>query len=741
MLDPITFFRATFLQHTPQRRALMLLPGAGIKYRDIEGPLTDQELADHLAGRTTYAAPAAQAGLAALLPLDIDSGGLPAIHALIAAAKQRDLWAFGQYCPRENWPDEQQRGYVWIVVTELVAAARLQQLGQQLISQVDPAYRIESRATEADTRLPLARHTHTGRFGYLVLSDQLIEIDLDPVAAHQLLADQLTPATPAQLPALQEPKQTGVGQRPQTSASTIDIQRFNADNDLVELLGNYGAKAVSRRLMLCPFHPDEHASLGVFQGRNGQTLCKCQSKHSDCPLSDHAHDAFSIYCVGEGLTPQEALRRLNGLPEEGSQKTPPRTPPAAPGRTKSSPGGTKIPPPSESAAREGQQPATSSSTSQQAAKQGIVFAALCDPRLTAKTRDVFRAIAELAPGLEAFQSIDQYAAQAGASERTTRSAIRQLENYGYLERVQDRGRDGQTNIYRLTLPGQGGGGKKLPPHESRDHDLYSKHDLTGRGGQNPTKPQASAAGPKAVRPAPQAHELDAYSYDPQAELEGYAAALAAQAESEQASQVEAHAPALDNSHLWELQPGQAPNWTDFSAPADDQADNQAESEQASYDPHAAIVQPDRAGQRPQWHSNLSPKELYTAIHGMRHMGEAIQLRDQGEESEMIELPPAPPPLPAPRRVPPSDPERRQKYYRLMGAAKKAKSAAQARRLRDLATVLMEEASSQVEGLPPPTCSTQKVVQVSLFGDQPEPEKAMRNQKRGRSSYDLWRSFA
>lgn len=724
MLDPITFFRATFLQHTPQRRALMLLPGAGIKYRDIEGPLTDHELAAHIAGQASYATPTASAGLAALLPLDIDSGGLPAIHALIAAAKQRDLWAFGQYCPREGWAEADQRGYVWIVTTELVAAARLQQLGQELIAQVNPGYKIEARATEADTRLPLARHTHTGRFGYLILADQLIEIDRDPAAAYQLLADQLTPATPAQLPALQEPKQTGVGQRPQASASNIDIQRFNADNDLVELLESYGAKHAGRRLMLCPFHEDTHASLAIFQGRKGQTLCHCKSQHSDCPLSDKPHDAFSVYCIGESLTPQEALRKLNNLPEGPRTKTGPQTPPAAPGTPKRSPGSRKIPPAAESAAHKPNQPATSSSPSQQAAKQGIVFAALCDPRLTAKTRDVFRAIAELAPGLDAYQSISQYAAQAQASQRTTRSAIRSLEAYGYLVRMQDRGLDGQTNIYRISSPGQGGGGKKLPPHDSRDHDHGFNSDLTGRGGQNP-RTQASAAGPGPL-PAPQAQasDLDSYSYDPQAELEGYAAHLAAQAEPEQASQEQTAAP--EDSHLW--------NWTTFSATDDDQA----ETEQASYDPQAAIVQPDRAGQRPQWHSDLSPKELWASIHGMRQMAEHMQLRDQGDEP--IELPPAPP-LPAPRRVPPSDPQKREKYYRLMGAAKKAKSAAQARRLRDLATVLMEEASNQGGGLPPPTCSSSNVVQGSLFGDLPEGGRAAKGQKRGRSSYDLWRSFA
>ena len=733
MLDRIGFFRHAFLQHTPQRRAIMLQPEAGIKYRDLPGSITDQELAAHIAGQASYAAPAAHAGLSALLPLDIDSGGLPAIQALLAAAAERDLWAFGQYCPRPQWPDAEQRGYVWIVASELVAAQRLQQLGQELIDQVDPAYRIESRATEADTRLPLARHTHTGRFGYLALSDQIIEIDRDPAAAYHLLAHQLTPATPAQLPALQEPKQTGAGQRPQASASTIDIQRFNADNDLVELLSSYGAKAVSRRLMLCPFHPDEHASLALFQSKNGQTLCHCKSKHSHCPLT-RVSDAFQVFCIGEGLTPQEALRRLNNIPEGPPTKAGPQTPPAAPGRTKNSPPYRKIPPATEGAAPQANQPATSNSMSQQGAKQGILLAALMDTTLTAKTRDVFRAMVELAPGLNAYQSITQYATNAGASPRTTRTAIRTLEQRGYLERIHDRGLDGQTNIYRLTLPHTRGGegGKFLPPHESRDHDHGVKHDLTGRGGQSPRKPQASAVGPKAKPvPAPQAHDLELYSYSCDAELEGYATHLAAQAHQVEAHQVEAHQVEARDSHRW--------NWGTFSATADDQADIQADA--ASYDPRAAMVQPDRPGQRCQWSSDLSPKELYTTIHGMRHMYERMQLRDQGDEVEAIELPPAPPVPAPPRRVPPSDPAKREKYYKLMGAAKKTKSASQRQRLRDLATVLMEEAEQQAGGLPPPTCSSSRVEQAFLFGDMPEGGSAAKGQKGGRTSYDMWRSFA
>jgi len=54
-----------------------------------------------------------------------------------------------------------------------------------------------------------------------------------------------------------------------------------------------------------------HIPLGVYV-RNGQTYCHCLSKNSDCPLAARGrNDAFNVYCIGEGLSTEEALRKLN----------------------------------------------------------------------------------------------------------------------------------------------------------------------------------------------------------------------------------------------------------------------------------------------------------------------------------------------------------------------------------------------------------------------------------------------
>jgi hypothetical protein len=154
------------------------------KYMERRGMVTDLMIESHLAGAITLAAPAAVNGRAHLLPLDIDAGGIDAIRTLIAESARRELWAFGQYCLRYGLAEEDQRGYVWLPFDALTDRERLQALGAELIAATSrPGWKVEARAIHAVTRLPLARHTHTGHFGDLVLADRLIAIDQDPAGA------------------------------------------------------------------------------------------------------------------------------------------------------------------------------------------------------------------------------------------------------------------------------------------------------------------------------------------------------------------------------------------------------------------------------------------------------------------------------------------------------------------------------------------------------------------------------
>src|SRR5688500_10225712 len=99
---------------------------SGEKYHDVDGALTDEMLGRQLEGRVSYAVPWEANGLASVLPLDVDSGGMRAILALLDECRRRGLWAFGQYTPRPGLPDEEQHGYVFVPFADLVIVERIQ---------------------------------------------------------------------------------------------------------------------------------------------------------------------------------------------------------------------------------------------------------------------------------------------------------------------------------------------------------------------------------------------------------------------------------------------------------------------------------------------------------------------------------------------------------------------------------------------------------------------------------------
>ncbi len=313
----VAFIRRAFLRHAPRRFAVMLTPAEaqrlGQKYMERRGCITDTMIARHLAGTSTLAIPAAVDGRAHLLPLDIDAGGIDAIQTLIAEAARRKLWAFGQYCRRDGLAEIEQRGYVWLPFDRQADAQRLQALGTQLIAanrQSD--WKIEARAFHAVTRLPLARHTHTGRFGDLLIGDWLINIDLNPAGALAELHHVYRENFSASLPELPRPPQQAPRPASQRNDEGSTINWYNQAHDIDHLIRTYGARSARQRgLYFCPFHLDEHASLSVYTQR-GQQYCRCFSAHSNCPLAEHGHnDAFNVYCIGEGIDAKAALRRLN----------------------------------------------------------------------------------------------------------------------------------------------------------------------------------------------------------------------------------------------------------------------------------------------------------------------------------------------------------------------------------------------------------------------------------------------
>jgi hypothetical protein len=193
-------------------------------------------------------------------------------------------------------------------------AQRLQALGAQLIAALGrPGWKIETRAFHASTRLPLARHTHTGRFGDLILADRQITIDQDPAGAlaelHHAYRENRSTTLPNLPPSPRSDSRTAAIRR---NGAGVTINGYNQAHNIADLLRFYGARPSGRRrLYFCPFHGDEHASLSVYMHR-GHHYCHCFSAHSDCPLATHRrNDAFNVYCVGEGVDAKAALRSLN----------------------------------------------------------------------------------------------------------------------------------------------------------------------------------------------------------------------------------------------------------------------------------------------------------------------------------------------------------------------------------------------------------------------------------------------
>jgi hypothetical protein len=130
-------FAALFLAHQPRSYAVMNSQDAAEKYTDVKSggkavPPTVSDIARHLAGARTIAVPAAVDGHARMLPFDVDAGGYATVESIMRELHRRGLWAFGTLHPRADEPEPEQRGWVWVPWAELVDADRLRQLGREV---------------------------------------------------------------------------------------------------------------------------------------------------------------------------------------------------------------------------------------------------------------------------------------------------------------------------------------------------------------------------------------------------------------------------------------------------------------------------------------------------------------------------------------------------------------------------------------------------------------------------------
>ncbi len=456
------------LRHGPQRHALMLPPGHPTKkYDDRPGPITSAMLARHLAGEITLAAPAIANDLGAVLPLDIDGGGMQTICALLDAAHARGLRAWGEYHHRDDWADDEQRGYVWVAFDQLVPAAQLQELGRLLIAEAaitDAArQRIECRAHQAVTRLPFAKHTHTGRFGALLLDrgHTWIEITPDPQAAYECWASadhsnsvsllpELAPEPLQTLQLLQPHRPSARSTGRQSSVAEIK-QLYNEAHDLGQLLQAAGGKRFSATLYHCPCgqhaHGDRRPSLllkPAHKPQYGATVA--QGYSPTCRFASgqgQVWDAFNVYAILHGLSFTEMLahaRQVLGL-------DPPERPRSRPNWE-----GGAIPQPRPQPRPSAPQPPPSRPSCAPVAAQPpapMIAPPTALPCRTKGQRLVLTHLQRTARhGTSSVQSTAQIAAACDLSERHARRVLHELVNQGALSITP---RTGQTNIYTLLV--------------------------------------------------------------------------------------------------------------------------------------------------------------------------------------------------------------------------------------------------------------------------------------------------
>jgi hypothetical protein len=215
---------------------------------------------------------------------------------------------------------------VWLHFDQPTAPERARLLADQLAATA--GVDAETYPTRKALRLPLGVHQWTGKRGHLLLQDgQHVDLDthadavmeaLATIAALPLNQTSTLPELPRRAPTTLEARQTAPG-----SASDT-ITRYNGQTDLIALLESYGGKIAERysnggALLHCPCgrhnHGDRRPSLEVQPARSARYGRMVAVGHAaNCLFYTERRqviDAFGVYCKLEGLTTREALYRLN----------------------------------------------------------------------------------------------------------------------------------------------------------------------------------------------------------------------------------------------------------------------------------------------------------------------------------------------------------------------------------------------------------------------------------------------
>jgi hypothetical protein len=446
--------RQAVLKHGPDRHGRMLPPGSGPKYHETRKAPTEDQLRRHLAGAITLAAPCTRADLAACIVYDIDGDGLDTITALLDTAKERGLWAWGE------WHLATDRGYMWIPFDRLTSATALAQLGQEIAA--DAPLTAEQRRTldnrtanHAITRLPFGRHTHTGQRGDLIFQDGTsAELEHDHEAALALWASRyqenpasqvtsivgLNPARPetvhrtdVRLPAPIQQKKQLYYTKQFIKADEVQ-RRWNATHDIEAILAAAGGRRAGRTSWHCPCgrhrNGDQTASLLIRPAKRsfyGEHIVQGYSPACAFHHPKLVFDAFNLYRILHSLSNDEMLqlaRRELGLDRPERPQT----------ARRDSEGGHIQP-----ARRTASQPAIEASQSMIAPPQDVPSASEIlaragrDCTLSPAMRLVLTTILELlGDRLSARIRLATLISQTNLARRTIQAAQRRLEAAGYL---------------------------------------------------------------------------------------------------------------------------------------------------------------------------------------------------------------------------------------------------------------------------------------------------------------------
>jgi hypothetical protein len=269
--------------------------------------------------------------------IDVDADGEAAVRRVLAVCAAHRLWAYVQLGESAGEEGEgHQGGHVRIPFFGAIPSSLLHDLAVRIMRAAEVQGDAFPYLTHPqDLRLPLMAHLRAPggprRFPLLLPSGERID-STDPWEALHLLRtvwqenslEALTAAIEALPP-------VPVAHRQPMPRSKVYIKKhenvigwYNKRHDLRDLLANLGVRGTGRsHVVRCPWHDDRSPSLAIWcHHETEQWVCRCFSTQSNCPAAARPYlDAFNIYCLEEGLTGADAVKRVSGDYRLGQRRT------------------------------------------------------------------------------------------------------------------------------------------------------------------------------------------------------------------------------------------------------------------------------------------------------------------------------------------------------------------------------------------------------------------------------------